>query len=56
MGARVASVDDLHQFELAFKGALADDGCHPWVIEARSCDIETPVLPSRTVTTTKGGY
>jgi len=28
----------------------------PWVIEARTCDIETPVLPSRVISAVKGGY
>jgi thiamine pyrophosphate-dependent acetolactate synthase large subunit-like protein len=46
-GAQVAYVDDLHQFDLALKAAYADDAQRPWVIEARTCDIETPVLPSR---------
>jgi acetolactate synthase-1/2/3 large subunit len=47
MGARVATVDDLGRLEMALKTAFADDTDRPWVIEARSCAIETPVLPSR---------
>ena len=56
LGAQAASVNDLHQFEVAMKTALSDDTRGPWVIEARTCDIETPVLPSRVKSDTKGGY
>jgi acetolactate synthase-1/2/3 large subunit len=56
LGAKVTAVNDLHQFEVAMKTALSDDSSGPWVIEARSCDIETPVLPSRVKTDIKGGY
>jgi acetolactate synthase-1/2/3 large subunit len=59
LGAQVTFVDDLHQFEVALKSALADQTQGPWVIEARTCDIETPVLPSRAPATTpvaEGGY
>jgi acetolactate synthase-1/2/3 large subunit len=56
LGAQVTSVNDLHQFEVAMKTALGDEAPGPWVIEARTCDIETPVLPSRLKTETKGGY
>jgi acetolactate synthase-1/2/3 large subunit len=47
LGAKTAFVDDLAGFEAAVKIALDDDGLTPWVIEAKSCAIETPVLPSR---------
>ena len=56
LGANVASVDDLGDFEAAMRKALDDDARRPWVIEARTCDIETPVLPSRVKSKTKGGY
>jgi hypothetical protein len=56
MGAQVAAVNDLHQFEVAMKTALEDEATGPWVIEARTCAIETPVLPSRVKNDTKGGY
>ena len=56
LGAQVTSVNDLHQFEVAMKTALSDETAGPWVIEARTCDIETPVLPSRVKSETKGGY
>jgi hypothetical protein len=61
LGAQVAYVDDLHQFDVALKTAFADETRRPWVIEARTCDIETPVLPSRALpatdtAVTKGGY
>jgi acetolactate synthase-1/2/3 large subunit len=60
LGAQVAFVDDLHQFDMALKTAFADTARRPWVIEARTCEIETPVLPSRSAPTApdagKGGY
>jgi acetolactate synthase-1/2/3 large subunit len=56
LGAQVTSVSDLHQFEVAMKMALGEDATGPWVIEARTCDIETPVLPSRIKSEDKGGY
>lgn len=61
MGAQVAFADDLHDFEVALKTAFDDQARRPWVIEARTCGIETPVLPSRAVPATdvnggKGGY
>lgn len=61
LGARVAWVDDLVGFEAALKVAIDDQDPTPWVIEARSCDIETPVLPSRpprveSGPVSKGGY
>jgi thiamine pyrophosphate-dependent acetolactate synthase large subunit-like protein len=60
LGAQVAFVDDLHQFDVALKTAFADSTQRPWVIEARTCAIETPVLPSRAapaeMSATKGGY
>lgn len=60
LGAQVAYVDDLHQFDVALKTAFADTTQRPWVIEARTCEIETPVLPSRAApvdpNADKGGY
>jgi acetolactate synthase-1/2/3 large subunit len=60
LGAQVAYVDDLHQLDVALKTAFADTSQRPWVIEARTCDIETPVLPSRAApaeaSSGKGGY
>jgi acetolactate synthase-1/2/3 large subunit len=61
LGAQVTYVDDLHQFDVALKTAFTDETGRPWVIEARTCDIETPVLPSRalrpdSVAADKGGY
>lgn len=54
LGAVVSHVDTLEDFERAFQSALADDTDCPHVIEARSCDVETPVLGSNAVL--KGGY
>jgi thiamine pyrophosphate-dependent acetolactate synthase large subunit-like protein len=56
LGANVAAVSELGQLELALKDALTDQSGSPWVIEATTCEFETPVLPSRAVTATKGGY
>ena len=61
LGAQVTFVDDLHQFEVAVKSALEDETRGPWVIEARTCDVETPVLPSRApapgaAPAARGGY
>jgi acetolactate synthase-1/2/3 large subunit len=56
LGANVASASDLDQLELALKTAISDQSGVPWVIEATTCQIETPVLPSRVSTSTKGGY
>jgi acetolactate synthase-1/2/3 large subunit len=56
LGAKVDSVNDLEQLEVALTKALYDDSRVPWVIEARTCDIETPVLPSRVISAVKGGY
>jgi acetolactate synthase-1/2/3 large subunit len=55
LGAQTAAVNDLHHFELAMKTALDDERSIPWVIEARSCEIETPVLSAHTVAP-DGGY
>lgn len=61
LGAEAACVDGLDEFESALERAIADDRLVPWVIEAKTCDIETPVLPSRppraaTDVVTEGGY
>jgi len=61
LGAQAVHVDDLDQFDVALKTAFADQGHRPWVIEATTCDIETPVLPSRALPPAeagagKGGY
>jgi hypothetical protein len=61
MGAQTKFVDDLDQLDLALKAAFADDTRRPWVIEARTCDMETPVLPSRALHSSEpaastGGY
>jgi acetolactate synthase I/II/III large subunit len=56
LGANVATVSELDQLELALKTALSDQSRVPWVIEATTCKIETPVLPSRVSTSSKGGY
>lgn len=55
LGAEARSVDRLDVFEAALREAIADGRRRPWVIEARTCDIETPVLPSRTAKPI-GGY
>jgi acetolactate synthase-1/2/3 large subunit len=47
LGAQVSFVDDLAQFDVALKTAFASKAAQPWVIEARTCGIETPVLPAR---------
>jgi thiamine pyrophosphate-dependent acetolactate synthase large subunit-like protein len=56
LGATAERVSTLEQFEAAFKTALFDEADRPWVIEASTCDIETPVLPSPTGAPVKGGY
>jgi acetolactate synthase-1/2/3 large subunit len=61
LGAQVSYVDDLGQFDVALKTAFASQVRLPWVIEARTCGIETPVLPSRALPSAKasadrGGY
>jgi acetolactate synthase-1/2/3 large subunit len=56
LGANVAAVSELDQLEMALKTALSDQSSVPWVIEATTCKIETPVLPSRVSTSSKGGY
>jgi len=50
LGAVVRRVESLDAFEAAFAEAIADEPTRPWVIETRSSDLETPVLPS------SGGY
>jgi len=61
LGAKGTTVDTVDAFEAALATAIAEDQPVPWVIEARTCDIETPVLPSRparapTDDSTSGGY
>ncbi len=56
LGASVERVSTLERFEAAFKTALLDEADRPWVIEASTCDIETPVLPSPTSAPAEGGY
>jgi acetolactate synthase I/II/III large subunit len=56
LGATVERVSTLEQFEAAFKTARFDEADRPWVIEATTCDIETPVLPSPTGEPARGGY
>jgi acetolactate synthase-1/2/3 large subunit len=60
LGAEVAFVEDLDGLDAALEKAFADPARRPWVIEARSCAIETPVLPSRVVPAQpagpRGGY
>lgn len=61
LGAQVSFVDDLTQFDVALKTAFASKIAQPWVIEARTCGIETPVLPARALpraeaTAARGGY
>jgi acetolactate synthase-1/2/3 large subunit len=56
LGANVATANSLDQLEVALKTALSDQRGVPWVIEATTCEIETPVLPSRVSTSSKGGY
>jgi len=55
LGAQTAAVSDYGDFTAALKTAIADTARRPWVIEATTCDIETPVLPSR-VAKPIGGY
>ena len=55
LGADACSVSELGAFEDALNAAVADTRARPHVIEAISCDIETPVLPSRTAKQ-QGGY
>lgn len=57
LGATAEWVNTLDQFESAFKTALNDTTPRPWVIEARSCDIESPVVDfAPRSAATKGGY
>lgn len=56
LGATAERVTTLEQFEAVFKTALFDEADRPWVIEATTCDIETPVLPSPTGAPVAGGY
>ena len=60
LGAEVAFVEDLNELDAALAKAFADPTPRPWVIEARSCAVETPVLPSRTAPAQpvgpRGGY
>ena len=60
LGAETAFVDTLDDLDAALAKAFADPAKRPWVIEARSCAIETPVLPSRTAPAQpvgpRGGY
>lgn len=55
LGAEARHVTELDDFEAALREATLDQRPRPWVIEARTCDIETPVLPSRTAKPV-GGY
>jgi acetolactate synthase-1/2/3 large subunit len=56
LGAETARVDKPERFDQAFRAALADTSSRPWVIEAVSDAIETPVLPARLPSPTRGGY
>jgi acetolactate synthase-1/2/3 large subunit len=56
LGAEVARVDTMQDFEAALHTALSDRTRRPWLIEARSCDVETPVLQARAPARTVGGY
>jgi acetolactate synthase-1/2/3 large subunit len=60
LGAEATFVDDLDALDAALEKAFADPTARPWVIEVRSCGIETPVLPSRVVPAQpagpRGGY
>lgn len=55
LGARTATVDQLGTFTAALRTAIDEPGTGPWVIEVRSCEVETPVLPSRTPAKVLGG-
>ncbi len=44
LGAVAERVDTLDRFEAAFRAASTDSASRPWVIEAITCDAETPVL------------
>jgi acetolactate synthase I/II/III large subunit len=50
LGAKTAWVDTLEEFDRMFAAAMADPARGPWVIEARTSQEETPLLPS------SGGY
>jgi acetolactate synthase-1/2/3 large subunit len=56
LGAEVARVDNMQDFEAALRSALSDRTPRPWLIEACSCDIETPVLQAHAPARTVGGY
>jgi len=53
LGARSARVDALDEFKAAFQDTMQDPTA--WVIEVRSCDVETPVLQPP-LGTLRGGY
>lgn len=51
MGARTARVETIEDFEAVFRSATLDQSGVPWVIDARTCPIETPVQKNTTSTT-----
>ncbi len=55
LGAAAERVDIVDRFESAFRTAMQDETSRPWVIEVRSCDVETPVLQPP-AGTARGGY
>ena len=56
LGAAVASVDDLHGLRKAFGQAMAEQSGRPWVIEVRSCAVESPVQQMPGGARAPGGY
>jgi acetolactate synthase-1/2/3 large subunit len=44
LGAEAAYVDSLDELAEVFGKAVADESGRPWVIEVKSCGIESPVL------------
>ncbi|MDE3076998.1 MAG: thiamine pyrophosphate-binding protein, partial [Chloroflexota bacterium] len=56
LGAATSRVDAPEAFDRAFGQALADAAPRPWVIEAKSCAVETPVLPAHVPIPAIGGY
>lgn len=43
LGAKAEVVDSIDGFETAFETALSDGSDRPWVIEAITCDVESPI-------------
>ena len=56
LGAATCAAEDLAAFRSAFGQALADRSGRPWVIEVRSCAVESPVQQMPDGARAPGGY